>query len=185
MTETPTGGVPALSDTTVLDRTMDPYRAKHSIYLKSAEVATEGGIVTGTGQFEIGESCYIDDTGHFNAAEFIICYNQLMYYTLAVTVRDSLRPEFANWTMDDYWARQLPNVLIYRTASNFSRPIDPRSFSGEFTLTDVSERKISDGMLLLPTTIRFWDSAGGRASGKIALVLTEVPEPTKTADGHP
>ncbi len=31
------------------------------------------------GEFGISSSCYIESTGHFNAVEAIICYNQLAY----------------------------------------------------------------------------------------------------------
>ncbi|MGW6540873.1 FcoT family thioesterase [Streptomyces sp. NPDC055051] len=48
----------------------------------------DGRPLTGSGMFTIPEPCYIDDTGHFNAVEFNICYNQLAYYTLAAMIRD-------------------------------------------------------------------------------------------------
>src|SRR5437868_7116844 len=62
---------------------LKPYRA-HAIYLKSAAIthvhdgtaAQDASgtppLITGTGRFSIAESCYIDDTGHFNAVEFNI-----------------------------------------------------------------------------------------------------------------
>ena len=40
-------------------------------------------LITGKGRFSIPESCYIDSTGHFNAVEFNICYNQLAYVLFA------------------------------------------------------------------------------------------------------
>src|SRR5882757_9200074 len=58
---------------------LKPYRA-HAKYLKSAEITqfseravqdstSDESLVTGIGRFSIPESCYIDDTGHFNAVE--------------------------------------------------------------------------------------------------------------------
>src|SRR5262245_56508099 len=67
-----------------------PYRA-HARYLKSAEIThvhdkavpqgrgKPSSLITGMGRFSIPESCYIDHTGHFNAVEFNICFNQLAY----------------------------------------------------------------------------------------------------------
>ena len=44
---------------------------------------TDQKLIVGKGRFSIPESCYIDDTGHFNAVEFNICYNQLAYVLFA------------------------------------------------------------------------------------------------------
>lgn len=182
MTSSLTSATMSAADRELLSITMAPYRAKQAIYLDAAHVQLEGNTVIGRGDFSISQSCYIDDTGHFNAAEFIICYNQLMYFTLAVTVRDRLRPALSHWSMDDYFTRQLPNVLIHRVSSTFSRPIDPRGFTGEFVLHDVCEDKIDRQMLVLPTTVRFADPHGGRSHGDVGLVLTEVPVPSATID---
>jgi FcoT-like thioesterase domain len=63
-----------------------PYK-QNATYLKSAEIThvndksaispgtADHKLVSGKGRFSIPESCYIDDTGHFNAVEFNICYN--------------------------------------------------------------------------------------------------------------
>jgi len=160
----------------VFHRAVNPYRAKGCIYLTGAEVTrSEEGQVASRGQFRIGESCYIDDTGHFNAAEFVICYNQLMYTTLAVAVQHSLLPAFSHWTLDDYWARQLPDVLIHKLTSSYQRPIDARGFRADFTITSLSTRALSRGMLTLETSIRFEDDNGGRAKGEVALALVNAP----------
>ncbi|MFV0374017.1 FcoT family thioesterase [Microbacterium sp.] len=160
----------------VFRRALDPYRSKGCVYLTGAEVTRAAdGRVGSRGVFRIDGSSYIDDTGHFNAAEFVICYNQLMYVTLAVSVHRALLPEFAAWTLDDYWARQLPDVLIHKLASTYTRPIDAGSFRGEFAVAGVGVRALSRGMLTLDTTVRFDDDHAGRAHGRVGLVLTNVP----------
>lgn len=161
----------------VFRRVLDPYRAKRSIYLTSARVALDEGRVHGQGTFSIQESAYIDDTGHFNAAEFIISYNQLMYYSLAVTVKDHLLPAFSSWSLEDYWARQLPDVLIHKQASTFSRPINARAYTGEFVITELSTRSSGRGLLWLNTEVNFRDDDAGRAVGTVALALVNIPRP--------
>jgi hypothetical protein len=71
---------------------LSPYKA-HARYLKTAEIASfrekssddkgKGALAKGVGRFAILESCYIDNTGHFNAVEFNICFNQLAYVMFA------------------------------------------------------------------------------------------------------
>lgn len=67
------------NDPSLLAQVLNPYKA-HCKYLKSAQVTKEGdphdgGRVIGRCEFSIPQSCYIDDTGHFNSVEFNICYN--------------------------------------------------------------------------------------------------------------
>src|ERR1041384_5399948 len=101
------GAAPARADDGLLAEVMRVY-LPHCRYLKSAELAATPEL-TAIGRFEIGDSCYIDDTGHFNAVEFNICYNQLAYYLIAKTVQEGLLPAFQGWNLDDFWRLQLPN----------------------------------------------------------------------------
>lgn len=185
-------------DDPLFHRCLNPYRAKDCIYLKSSSVevcadlpvegvgaaadagaGADGGgpaAIVGRGTFSIGESCYIDDTGHFNAAEFVISYNQLMYMSLCETIASGRNPIFLGWTIDDYWARQLPDVLIQQLDTRYSRPINARSYRAEFRVTGVDVSRLDRGILKLRTEIEFSDDDGGRARGSILLALTNVPE---------
>lgn len=129
-----------------------------------------------TGSFAIPESCYIDDTGHLNAVEVNICYNQLLYATIATFVRDGTEPAFPGWTMAEFWRRRLPGILIARIASEFHRPIDPRSFHGELTVDRVI--RVPRGpdapvVVSVDTTFRFFDEHGGAASGTARVAMMD------------
>ncbi|WP_399083225.1 FcoT family thioesterase [Streptomyces sp. BBFR2] len=163
-------------DPELLARVLRPYKA-HCKYLTSADVTTDGERLTARCTFAIPESCYIDDTGHLNSVEVNICYNQMMYYALAVAVREKLVPQLAEWTMADYWQRQLPGILIVRFGSRFPRPVDPRAFHGEFVLERMIRRTPRDGapLLIAETAHRYHDDQGGRCDGTATLVLTGLP----------
>ncbi|NKY56993.1 FcoT family thioesterase [Nocardia flavorosea] len=183
MTATDSLPAVAVSDATegdiaLLARTMRPYASKDTVYLRRAHAARRGETVVGVGEFAIEQSCYIEDTGHFNAVEFNISYNQLIYYTLAVAIRDRLIPELADWSMDDYWVRQLPSVLISKFGSRYRRPIDSRSYIAELTIGEVTFRNRSRPLYALQTGVEFTDLAGGSAVGDIEIVLLDPP-------GHP
>lgn len=160
----------------VAARALDPYRAKNCVYLREVDVAVVEGVLSGRGRFAIDESCYIDDTGHFNAAEFVICYNQLMYVCLAKAIESGAVPEFRGWTLADFWERQLPDVLIHEMSSTFSRPIAAAEFEGVFTIDQIGTRSLSRGMLTLATSVSFRDPSGGRARGTVRLALVNVPD---------
>jgi hypothetical protein len=146
----------------------------HCRYLTSAVVVRDGEVVRGTGVMHILESCYIDDTGHLNSVEVGICYNQLLYQVIATSVRDGLLPELADWTMDDFWRRQLPDVLIAHFSCDFRRPIDPRSFRFELTVDRATRRTLragADPLISLETTFRCWDDDGGACTGAVRVAI--------------
>ena len=161
--------------TALLTHAMSPYAGKGCVYLQRASVSIREGLAVGSGEFSITESCYIEDTGHFNAVEFNISYNQLFYYTLAECIRDGVLPQFATWTLAEYWPRQLPNILIHRMSSSYSREIDPLSYRGEMTITDIGFRHRSRPLVTVETHIDFTDANGGRAEGDVSIVIVDPP----------
>lgn len=165
-----------MTDEALLARVLTPYKA-HCRYLRSAVVNENDGRVSVRCEFEISESCYIDDTGHLNSVEVNICYNQMMYFLVAKTVQDGLGSGFADWTLDDFFKHQLPDILIARFTSNFRRPVDPRAFSGEMEFRSVSRRTPPDGspFLYADTAFRYWDTASGRCDGEATLAFVNIP----------
>ncbi|HEV2779571.1 MAG TPA: FcoT family thioesterase [Actinophytocola sp.] len=161
-------------DPQLLADILRPYKP-HSRYLKSATVSVRNGLPVGQGQFVIPTSCYIDDTGHFNAVEFNICYNQLFYYLLAKSIKERAVPALAAWTLDDFWERQLPDILIARFRSLFRSPIDSSSFTGELTINTTSESNVRRPVLLAETSIRFWDPRDGSAEGEVLMAMLNPP----------
>jgi len=68
--------------------------------------ATEDSMLA-YGNFTIGDSAYIRSTGHFNAVELIICFNQLAYSAFAPAVLNEEIRVFRGWSIDDYCQYQL------------------------------------------------------------------------------
>jgi hypothetical protein len=155
------------NDPALLTQVLKPYRP-HCRYLTSATVTADGeprdgGRVGAECEFEIPESCYIDDTGHFNSVEFNICYNQMLYYVVAKSVKDGLMQPFTEWTMDDYWQRQLADFLITDFHSTFKRPMRGGRFFGEIGVVNVLEWEGSDirqPLVVVHTVCRYWDVQG-------------------------
>jgi hypothetical protein len=165
-----------LDEQQLLTQVLEPYRDSCR-YLRSAQLIENTDGVGARGYFGIAESCYIDDTGHFNAVEFNICYNQLGYYLIAKCVADGLFPQFATWSMADFWERQLSNVLIYRFSSQFRRMINPRSFEGDVVFREpmISKRPGRPAVMYMDTTCAFRDGDGGSAEGEVRLAFTRLP----------
>ncbi|MFJ9134922.1 FcoT family thioesterase [Streptomyces sp. NPDC102256] len=164
------------TDEELLARVLVPYK-EHSKYLKSAEVTAAAGLASARCAFAIEESCYIDDTGHLNSVEVNIAYNQMMYYLVAKSVQEGLLTGFEDWTLDDFWRHQLPDILIARFASNFRRPVNPRQFTGEMEFRSVTRRTPGGGSPFLhaQTVFRYQDAHGGRSDGEATLAFVNIP----------
>ena len=160
------------NDDTLLTEVLKPYK-DHCKYLQSAKVIQESNSknkerVIGQCKFAIPESCYIDDTGHFNSVEFNICYNQMMYYVIAKSVKERLMTSFQSWTIDDFWVKQLPDIYIVNFESAFRSSMQAYQFWGEIDFTDVRMRA---GLMYVITKCHYWDGKGGHCNGKVKLAI--------------
>ncbi|WP_329406118.1 FcoT family thioesterase [Streptomyces sp. NBC_00704] len=171
------------TDEPLLHRVLTPYRAKRCEYLKTADVIVDGnpndgGRLAAECTFEIPESCYIDDTGHFNSVEFNICYNQMAYYLIAKSVQDALTEPFNQWGMDDFWHRQLGDILITDFSSSFRVPMRGRFFEGSMEIVDIvawDANDIRDALVVVKTSCRYHDEHGGDSKGDVTAAITNPP----------
>ncbi|MEU6177783.1 FcoT family thioesterase [Streptomyces coeruleorubidus] len=167
------------TDEVLLEQVLKPYRLNCK-YLKSAVVKLadrpgEAGRVSASCEFEIQESCYIDDTGHFNSVEFNICYNQMMYYVIAKVVKERLLEPLSSWSMADYWSRQLSDFLITDFRSAFRRAMRGGKFSGEIEILDLTAWEgddLREALLVAQTSCRYWDENGGNCHGEVRVAIT-------------
>jgi len=154
----------------LLARVLAPYKP-HCRYLQTATVEyprPSQSIATASGRFVIPDSCYIASTGHFNAVEFNICYNQLTYCLLARCIEDNALECFEGWTPEDFTRRQLSDFLIARFSSAFHKPLTGRTFDGRVEVVKVAFRREATFMR---TICRFEDDHGGGADGGATIAI--------------
>lgn len=118
-------------------------------------------------------SCYIDDTGHFNAVELNIAYNQMLYAGLAAVAELRLLPDLLAWDLEAFFRHQLPDVLILDYHARFPRPLDPRAFRGRFEIREVLPKPHKQ-MVLLRTHCRVECERGGHAEADVVIALVHA-----------
>jgi hypothetical protein len=156
----------------ILARVLAPYKP-HCRYLQSASVShagAGGAVAAASGAFAIPDSCYIASTGHFNAVEFNICYNQLTYCLLATCIDENVMKPFAGWSLADFSRRQLSSFLIARFFSAFHKPLAGGTFEGRVEINQVAVRR---GTTFMKTTCQFFDDGGGRAEGGATIAIVD------------
>ncbi|OSC39856.1 FcoT family thioesterase [Mycobacterium decipiens] len=168
-----TDTVPIAED--LLSRVLEPYSYKGCRYLIDAASKATADSVIAYGNFRIGESAYIRSTGHFNAVELLLCFNQLAYSAFAPAVINGDIPALRGWSIDDYYGHQLASMLIRSTSSRFRKPINPQKFSARLLCRDLQVIERKWRYLLVPCAIEFWDEYGGAASGEIELAALNIP----------
>jgi hypothetical protein len=162
----------------LLARVMSPYR-DNCKYLRSLSMeylpVSEGvspdvseASIAAVGELSIGESCYIDSTGHFNAVEFQICANQIMYAMGAECTRLRLLRAFDTMDLEGYYERQLPNVLITNVTMVFKKVMNARRFRGRVQLDRAY--RIRD-RAFWECTVTYTDDEDGLADGTIVVTM--------------
>lgn len=164
----------------LLDRTLNCYLPSVR-YLVGAEIeyaddglpfATEVGdmVAIARGRFTTRTDWYIDDTGHFNAVEFNLCYNQLAYTLLAQSVASGIIPALSEQIPAiEFRERQLTDLLIRRYMVTFDHPMKADHFVGVVAIRRVIGRM---GRLFLETHARMGPVDGPWCStGEITLAV--------------
>lgn len=159
----------------LLVRVLEPYSYKGCRYLLDARYAANADSVLAYGNFTIAESAYIRSTGHFNAAELILCFNQLAYSAFAPAILNEEIPVLRGWSIADYFDYQLPSMLIKTTSTRFRKPINAQNFSARLLCKDFRVIDRSLRYLLVPCAIEFWDEHGGAAFGEVELAALNIP----------
>ena len=126
------------------------------------------GPLMARGRFSIPESCYIASTGHFNAVEYTLCYNQLGHYLLAECFRHRLLAPALDWTLSEYLRRQLSDCLLAEFSCTFHGPINSLGFEGWVSFEKVTARSKAT---FIQTRCGFSDGQGGQAEGEVLLAL--------------
>jgi hypothetical protein len=168
---------------------LKPYR-ENATYLKAAEIVevndktaiagTDQKLIVGKGRFSIPESCYIDSTGHFNAVEFNICYNQLAYVLFAGCINAGVMGQVRAVqgagipTMAEFKNDQLPAMMIVALESRYFKPLDSKDFTAELSINKISA--VGNAWFFF-TTITFSDSQGVKAKGSVTLAYSPSYNP--------
>jgi hypothetical protein len=168
-------------DRRLLDGILRVYKP-HCRYLLSGVVesgpADAPFPVTLKGEFGIAESCYIDDTGHLNAVEVNIAFNQAYYVVTAHACKHGLVPELRDWDLAKFERYYLEGSLIHDLRSRFKRVIDPRGFQGEISIASAMRTR---KFVVLKLEHRFHDANDGLAHGTVTMALGPG-KPHKGAD---
>ena len=159
----------------LLVQVLEPYAYKGCRYVLDASYKATEDSVLAYGNFSIDEPAYIRSTGHFNAVELVMCFNQLTYSAFAAAVLHEEIPQLRGWSISDFFDLQLPSMLIKNTSSRFRRPIHAKQFSARLLCQNFEIMERSCALSFGPLRHRIRDEFGGSATAEVELAALNIP----------
>lgn len=165
----------------LIQKILKPYRARYR-YLQYPVIFTNKATkydfdftknenhIEASGQFKIQKSMYIKNTGHINAVELNLCYNQLAYCLLAECINRRLIIKYLNWDINKFYKYQLTNMLIANISWNFKKPIASKEFYGLIEIIDIYRKNQT---IFFQTKYKFNDDLDGLAGGKCLIAVKD------------
>lgn len=124
-------------------------------------------------QCAVAAPCYIEATGHFNAIELNLTYNQMLYLCLAEALRLDLFPKPA-WSFEHFFKAQLPNVLIVDYQARFRRQMMSARYQSWLMIESIQVRP-QRSLVLLKTRCAASNDCNDANEAQVIIALTDWP----------
>ncbi|MBP5698475.1 MAG: hypothetical protein J6W96_02985 [Alphaproteobacteria bacterium] len=119
----------------IIKKALVTYVAKNTRYLGKAEIDKKDDTVVLRGEFSINESCYLSPgSGHFNAVEAIMCFNQMLYAALLGGIEKKMFPFYDDITADEFNLHRRKVYILEFEKIKFKKQINNNCFEGVLEL---------------------------------------------------
>ncbi len=126
----------------IINKALVTYIAKNTRYITQAQVYNTADIVNLTAQFSIKESCYLSPgSGHFNAVEALMCFNQMIYVALLAGIEKKMFPFYADITPDEFNEHRRRVYILEFEKIKFKKQINNNLFYGHLELQPLHKIK--------------------------------------------
>lgn len=115
----------------IINKALITYLAKNTRYLTKAQVSNSDNIIRLNACFSIKESCYLyPGSGHFNAVEALMCFNQMLYVALLGGIENKMFPFYMHITPDEFNRNRRKVYLLEFENIKFKKQINNNEFYG-------------------------------------------------------
>lgn len=159
----------------LIEKILEKYAQKNCAYLKQAAVTVSSGALSMensqlAGEFSVLSPVHIQCGSHFNAVEFFICANQMIYVLSGHFAHQGLlKIQHQSIDFDAFIARRETCYIARVKEVKFASVIDSLEFYGEVTIQRERDRS---GKKYIEAKLRFFDNHEGYAEGVMSLVMT-------------
>ncbi len=149
-------------ENTIIESVLKPYTNKYLLDAKEEFPLFEG-------KFLIKQSAYLNlgvSSGHLNAIDALICYNQLAYVSIANAIKYKKIPKFSNISFEYFEKSMLQGVMYKLDTVVFRKPINTASdFYGRIVISDIKRFK---NTYFLNTS---YDFENGKATANVNIAM--------------
>lgn len=119
----------------IINKALITYIAKNTRYLSRAKLYKTNNTIKLDADFAIKESCYLyPSSGHFNAVEALICFNQMLYVALLGGIDKKMFSFYDNITADTFNEHRREVYILEFEKIKFKKQIDNTFFHGTLEL---------------------------------------------------
>lgn len=127
----------------IINKALKTYIAKNTRYIIDAQIDKTDNSINLTANFSIKESCYLSPaSGHFNAVEALMCFNQMLYVALLGGIQEKMFPFYEHITPDEFNQHRRKVYLLEFEKIKFKKQIRNESFHGRIEVRPL--HKIGD-----------------------------------------
>ncbi len=145
----------------IIDKVVAVYWPNYR-YLKEAEVEYP----IGKGQFQLGQTEYMETLQHVTDVEAQLCLNQLSYVFFGQGVIEKKWEGLDDLTFDEYLELRKENMFVTESHKKFQRKINPREpFYGQIELMKIRRH----GNIYIAELV--FNLKEGASTGGLSLVL--------------
>jgi hypothetical protein len=126
----------------IINKALVTYIAKNTRYVTKAQIDKKDDNIVLRADFSIKESCYLYPySGHFNAVESLMCFNQMLYVALLGGIKEKMFSFYDHITPDEFNLHRRKVYILEIEKNKFKKQIDNHSFQGFLELNPLHRVK--------------------------------------------
>jgi len=126
----------------IINKALITYIAKNTRYMTKAQIDKKENTIVLKANFSIEESCYLYPySGHFNAVEALMCFNQMLYVALLGGIKKKMFSFYDHITPDEFNLHRQQVYILEIEKNKFKKQIDNNHFQGFLELKPLHKIK--------------------------------------------
>jgi len=144
----------------IIEQALCTYIAKGTRYLKEGQIERlDKDKIILNATFEIKESCYLFPySGHFNAVEAIMCFNQMLYVALLGGIERKFFSFYSHISPQEFNKYRRKVYILEFEKVKFRKQIDNANFFGRF---EMEKLKTVGDKIYMNCVFQFGNTEGG------------------------
>ena len=108
-----------------IKRILEPYEPYRTNVIRDSYIIFEKDEILLYSYLGVDEPWYCNNTGHLNAVDLNLCFNQMMYILIGEGIASGRIPFLKKWNQEDFFRFYWSDFVIAKISSTFKKPLQP------------------------------------------------------------